>query len=103
MAWEIEWDGYSVDYTYRDESFEIDDIGLKNRKIYQEPSGGYKEPADDVMEDIYTAESEHGVFEWLVIARRSGFNSYADIEDVQLLSEPQGCDSEAPSFEISES
>ncbi|KAB7674504.1 hypothetical protein [Plesiomonas shigelloides] len=103
MAWQIKWNGYSIGYTYRNESFEINDIYLKNRKIRQEPSSGYKEPDDDVMEDIYYAESEHGIFEWLVIARRSGFDGYAVIEDIYLLSKPEGCDSEAPSFEIYES
>jgi hypothetical protein len=102
MAWEIQLKVCSVDYVYDDESFEINNVKLKSSQNYQEP-GGYKTPADDIIEEIYSAESEHGVFEWLVIAKRSGFDTYAEIEDVQLLKQPQGCDSDTPNFEISNS
>ncbi|WP_182755151.1 hypothetical protein [Pseudoalteromonas sp. SR44-2] len=101
MAWSIEWDGKSVEYVYRDESFEINEITLKERDIRDEPSSGYQEPNDTVMHDIYKANTEHGDFEWSVTARTSGYETHAEIDDVEYIKIPNGCESEAPSFEIS--
>lgn len=99
MAWEITWNGSSVNYTFGEDDFSIDEINLINRELLEEP-GGYKEPKDDVMIDTYGATTEHGTFEWIVTARRAGFNGYADIDDVQQTKEPEGCTTEIPVFEI---
>ncbi|MBD0786741.1 hypothetical protein HUO09_10305 [Vibrio sp. Y2-5] len=100
MAWEITWNGSSVNYTFGEEDFSIDEITRINRKSFDEPSGGYKEPNDSVMVDVYEAITEHGTFEWTVTAKCEGFNGYADIDDVQQTKEPKGCTTEIPVFEI---
>ncbi|EXU76769.1 hypothetical protein [Erwinia mallotivora] len=104
MSWEIVCSSESIDYvlikTQEEESFTTESIIFNDRKIHQEPSGGYQEPNDHVMTDTYIANSEHGSFTWVVTARRSGFNSFAEIEDIQSF-EPIGCEAlEIPLFSI---
>lgn len=72
-----------------DESFFTNPILLTNREIYQEKSSGYQKPDDDVMVDTYIASSDHGDFKWTVTACRSGFNSFAELENI-VLAEPYG-------------
>ena len=43
------------------------------------------------MVDTYIANSEHGIFQWTVTARCTGFNSFAEIEDI-ILTEPNDCE-----------
>lgn len=94
MSWGIVCKTDYIDYAVtnnEDESFFTNLIVFQNRNIYQEESGEYKAPKDDVIVDTYIANSEHGLFQWTVTARRSGFNSYAVIEDIYL-NEPNGCE-----------
>ena len=100
MSSEIEWNGYDVEYTYGDESYVIDDVSSISVKHHQEKSAGHQEPDDDVVTEVFSADTEHGEFRWSVTARRSGFESSAEIEDVEVLQEPEGCDAESPSFTI---
>lgn len=99
MAWEIIWDGNSVDYTFNDESFSIDEIVFVSNEVHEE-EGGYKEPNDCVMTDKYSAETQHGSFEWEVTGRTTGFNTQPDIENVEIIKAPAGCESDLPGFEI---
>ncbi|WP_394143764.1 hypothetical protein [Vibrio atypicus] len=101
MSWDIQWDGSSIDYSLKDEFFTIFDINLKTRKFWQE-TGEHKAPEDNVMQHTYEASTEHGEFEWVVTARRAGFNGYAEIESVSTVQQPRGCDCEPPYFEIAE-
>ncbi len=103
MPWEIKLITNNIKYSCDDETYTTTKITFVDRKLWQEPSGGYKEPNDDVMQDTYQANSEHGLFEWVVTARRTGFNSYAEIEDVDKIKEPKNCETlEQPSFGINE-
>lgn len=100
MAWEIQWDGYSVEYTVGEDSYEIDNLQLESRECHEEESSGYQEPKDRVMIDKYVAHTEHGVFRWQVSAVSEGFSTGADISDVFCISEPQECDANNPNFII---
>lgn len=82
---------YILQNNAQDESFTTGSITLNNTEMHKEPSGGYQEPSDDVRTDTYTAISDHGYFTWIVTSRRSGFESFANIEDVKCI-EPSGCD-----------
>lgn len=100
MSWEIVCNTDYIDYSVtnnEDESFFTNTIVFQNRKILQEESSEYKAPKDDVMIDTYIANSDHGVFKWTVTARRSGFNSFAVIEDTYL-TEPNGCEALSSAF-----
>jgi len=104
MSWEIKLDADYVDYVCCEKNHLTQHISRVDRKRYSEPSSGYQEPDDDVMEDTYRADSDHGVFEWVVIARRTGFNAYADIYDVSQIKVPEKCEvSMPPAFSIRES
>lgn len=89
--------------TYEGETFTINSIALDNRNIRTERGGGYQEPDDTIMEDVYSATTEHGIFRWNVTARASGFDARADIEDIELVQIPSGCECDLPDFEIVES
>lgn len=79
-------------------------LAFASENSYQEESGEYKAPKDDVVTQVYTADSDHGVFIWKVTARRSGFNTYAEIEDVYLIEAPENCETlDSPRFSIKES
>lgn len=95
MSWETYCTSDSIEYVLQnnaqDEIYTTGSITLNNTKMQKEPSGGYQEPDDDVRTDTYIASSDHGYFKWIVISRRSGFESFANIEDVQCI-EPSGCD-----------
>ena len=87
MSWEIVCKTDYIDYSVannEDESFFTNQIVLSN-------SSDYKAPKADVMVDTYIANSEHGIFQWTVTARRTGFNSFAEIEDT-ILTEPNDCE-----------
>lgn len=103
MSWGIKWDGSSVEYTFQGETFAIDSIAYDKGEIRNERGGGYKEPDDTIVEDVYFAKSEHGTFRWKVSARASGFDAHADIEEVVLVQVPTGCECDLPVFEIYES
>nr|WP_289361851.1 hypothetical protein [Xanthomonas campestris]MDM7702373.1 hypothetical protein [Xanthomonas campestris pv. campestris] len=87
-------------YTHSEESYVSRNIYRKSREVRHEPSAEYKAPDDDIMEDVYAAESEHGEFKWSVTARREGFETYAEIEDVEIIQSPRDCEFEDPSFSI---
>lgn len=100
MSWEIVLKTETVDYSIRDESFTTSEIKLVDSNIYNEP-GGYKEPEDTVVEETYSAESEHGTFTWKVQARRSGFETYAVIVDVFETNIPSPeIEADTPSFDV---
>lgn len=106
MSWEIICSSDNIDYVLQnhgqDEIFATESIVFTDRTIHKVRSSGYQEPDDDVMVDIYIANSDHGYFKWTVTARRSGFNSFAEVEDVQCL-EPTGCEVlDNPTFVIRE-
>ncbi|WP_323086619.1 hypothetical protein [Providencia alcalifaciens] len=107
MSIEINCNSDYVEYMYEnneDNSFLTGDLSLVASNVSQEKSAGYKEPDDTVMTQIYMAESDHGEFRWEVTARREGFNSFAEIEDVRLIEAPENCETlDLPSFEIKES
>lgn len=86
-----------------DESFTAGYLKLESEKSYQEDGGDYKAPKDDVVTQIYSAESDHGDFRWEVTSRRSGFDSFAEIEEVRLIEAPENCDPlDTPRFTIEE-
>lgn len=101
MAWEIKIKSRSFEYQSGEEVFSNDSVRSIDRKLWKEPSGGYQEPDDDVIQDTYSAESDHGIFQWTVTARREGLNGYAEIESVELIKAPDACELiEYPSFSI---
>ena len=91
MTWEIKLATEHVEYENCGEIYSTKSIFRVDRKIHFEPSAGYQEPEDQVIEDIYKADSEHGLFEWVVTARLTGFNSHAEIDDIQA-KEPEHCE-----------
>lgn len=103
MAWEINLNTDYIEYSCGDETYTTEKVLFVDRKLWKEPSGGYQEPDDDVMQDTYRANSEHGLFEWIVTAKRTGFNSSAEIDHVDLTKEPEDCETLAQqSFSIKE-
>ncbi len=91
-----------VNYIFNKEEYRIGTITLLNSEVYEEPSAGYQEPKDQVIEETYQAHSEHGNFTWLVTARKEGFSTVFEIE-VERTQQPEGCDGvEYPCFEMVE-
>ena len=84
------------------EDHQTEQIIEQTRKFWTEKSAGYQEPDDTVTEIIFKAKSEHGDFIWRVTSRRSGFESFNVIEDVELIQPPKCEIHELPSFEIIE-
>ena len=41
------------------------------------------------MHSIFFTQTEHGYFEWSVRSVRTGFNSYAEIEDESMTKQPE--------------
>jgi len=104
LSWQINLVSNKAYYEFRGEGYETEDLAINDRKKWSEEGGGYKEPGDSVEKAIYAADSEHGIFRWEVTARRSGFNTYADIEEVCLVDSPKDCEvTDYPRFEIVES
>jgi len=69
----------TIEYTKGDESFEIDDIKIISRELHTE-TGVHKDP-DDVIETVkFEVETEHGT----ITARRSGFDSNFECEDIEI-------------------
>ena len=93
MAWGIQWDGYPVQYSYGGEFYSLDHIACSNQNFFDE-SG------DVVMIETYQAHSEHGSFLWKVSARCSELDSSGEIESTDLLTQPNGCESDLPVFSI---
>lgn len=83
MSYKIALKKDTIEYTIGDDSFESEKIQLIDSKLYQE-TGGYKEPNDDVIEETYQANSEHGIFTLGVWARRCGFNTYWELDDPDI-------------------
>ena len=100
MSWKIVLKSETVEYQLDDESHQTYPIQLVNEEFDSEP-GGYKEPNDTVCVATYEADSEHGKFTWKVSARRSGFETYAVIEEVFETTTPNpSINVEEPSFDI---
>ncbi len=102
MSWQIQLLSNDIEYIKKDETYQTNVISLTGSEFHKEPSGGYQEPEDDVLEQIYSADSDHGQFQWRVTSRRTGFNSFPDdIEEVELISAPESCETvNDPSFAI---
>lgn len=73
----------TIEYTKGDESFEVDDIKIISQKFHEE-QGGYKEPNDTVETVEFEAKTEHGTITGQATARRSGFDTCFECEDVEL-------------------
>lgn len=85
MAWTVDVKSNNAEYQYGSEdlTFFTGSPRLIDIKFHKEPSGGYQEPDDDVANATFIADSEHGLFKWVVIARRSGFSTSVEIEDIE--------------------
>jgi hypothetical protein len=100
MSWKIVLKNDIVEYSIGNDSFNTDEIQLVESKYFNEP-GGYKEPEDTICEEVYSAASEHGVFTWKVRAKKSDFDTFADIEEVyEIITPIQGIESDTPSFDV---
>lgn len=101
MSWKIVLKSETVEYRVDGEPYYTHAIKLVSADFHNEP-GGYKEPEDTVCVAIYEADSGHGKFTWKVSARRSGFETYATIEDVfeTTIPDPSSIDVDEPSFDI---
>lgn len=91
----------SRDTSYRigEDCFRTSVIKKTDYRFWNEPSSGYKEPPDTVIEEVYQADSEHGVFTWKVRARRSGFDTYLTIEDIECTSPDEKIEVDEPTFD----
>lgn len=100
MNWRIKKQDDGVDYRVGKEYFTTFELEIVTNDQRNE-TGPHKEPNDSVVENIYSADSEHGIFKWRVIARRSGSESSASIEYVEAILIPDHCEeTETPQFEI---
>jgi len=72
----------TIEYTKDDETFEVEAEEI-SRTFHKEP-GGYKEPDDDIEIVKFKAETEHGTITGEATARRSGFDTYFEFEDVEI-------------------
>ena len=100
MSWTVEVKSNKFNYYLNDEEF-TGEISLKDEKFSKEKSSGYQEPDDDVLDSIFFSETEHGYFEWSVRSVRTGFNSYAEIEDEEMTKQPEKIeDYDAPEFVV---
>ncbi|MFY9260980.1 MAG: hypothetical protein WAO71_10780 [Gallionella sp.] len=93
MSWRIVSKIKTVQYKLGGEYYQTDEIKFLSEEFHDEP-GEYKEPNDTVCVAAFEADSEHGKFTWKVSARRSGFETYAAIEDVFEATTPN------PSIEV---
>ncbi|MDF9619618.1 hypothetical protein P5705_18385 [Pseudomonas entomophila] len=103
MAWTVDVNSNGAEYQYSSEdlTFFTDAPRLVDIKFDKEPSGGYKEPDDDVANATFLADSEHGLFKWVVTARRSGFSTSVEIEEVLEIEVPEAAEIiHGPSFYI---
>jgi hypothetical protein len=74
----------TIEYVINDESFEVDNVNITSQNYHEEPSGGYKEPNDTVETVKFEADTEHGKITGEATARRSGFNTYFEFEDIDI-------------------
>ena len=93
MAWGIQWNGCPVQYSYGGDVYNLDHIRSSNHEFFDECG-------DSVMIETYQADSEHGSFLWKVSARCSELDSSGEIESTELLTQPNGCESDLPVFSI---
>ena len=73
----------SITYDIGDESFESDEVKIISQKLHEEP-GFYKEPNDTVEEVIFEASTEHGIITGKATARRSGFDTDFELENIDV-------------------
>lgn len=99
MSWSIRLNSKNLEYYIGDETFYVS-IRHSSSNFHEEPSSGYQEPNDIVLESVFNAESEHGSFKWLVVSRRTGFNSFAEIDDIQFDCPDKVEDLVGPEFSI---
>ena len=88
MSWTVKVRSNQFNYFFNGEKFTAT-VSLKEEKFSKEKSSGYQEPDDDVLNSIFSSETEHGYFEWSVRSVRTGFNSYAEIEDEEMTKQPE--------------
>lgn len=88
MSWKIEVRSKKFEYYLNDETY-YSSIELEDEVFDKEKSAGYQEPDDDVLKSTFIAKTEHGNFKWLIRSARTGFNSYAEIEDSSVVEQPK--------------
>lgn len=102
MSFEIVLKSDRVIYQLGEKSFSTDKIEKIDSNKFHEP-GVYKEPESTVIEEIYQANSERGIFKWKVRACRHGYDGYASIDDIFLISSPDPrIEADDPSFVVNE-
>lgn len=89
MHWDIKPKNESAQYTLGDESYEIQ-IALVEQTFSSAPGFDHKMPDDILINAIYRAESDHGLFEWTVNAEIAHDSASGDvIDDVKLTKKPE--------------
>jgi hypothetical protein len=83
MSWCINITNPSFRYKFQEEVFSAK-VKFSESNFYEVPSGEYKAPDDTVLKSTFLAETEHGIFQCLVTSRRTGFNNYADIDEIEM-------------------
>ena len=73
----------TIEYTKGNENFEYDEVKITSQKIHEE-SGGYKEPNDTIETVEFEVETDDGTITGQATARRSGFDTHFEIEDVEI-------------------
>lgn len=91
MVWEIRLETDSVEYSYDGSIYKTELIKFIGRTTDSEPNCGYQEPDNQIMIDLYRANSEHGIFEWSVSARQEGFKTLVEIDDIEVIKIPLNC------------
>jgi len=100
MSWKIKLDTNTINYSFDGEEYETDEIYC-SKSNWRIEKGTYKDPDDNICEEEYIAESEHGTFSWTIRATRTGWDSYGEIEDIYESIEPEDCEAlDSPSFSI---
>jgi len=73
----------TIKYTKGDENFEYDEVKITSQKIHEE-SGGYKEPNDTIETVEFEVETDDGTITGQATARRSGFDTHFEVENVEI-------------------
>ena len=80
----------SLGYYFEGEEYTVD-LTLQKTATSSE-KGGYKEPDTEIYSSTFFGESEHGTFKFTASARRSGFDTYFEIDDDIEITIPKGCE-----------
>ena len=73
----------TIEYTKDDENFESNEVKIISQKFHEEP-GDHKEPNDIVETVVFEVEIEDSTITGQATARRSGFDTDFEFEDVDL-------------------